>query len=50
MTKRNLIIIHRGREYEQDFKEIAQKACALDKNITIYALSTLSSAQPSPSV
>lgn len=50
MTKRNLIIIHRGREYEQDFKEIAQKASALDKKITIYALSTLSSAQLPPSV
>jgi hypothetical protein len=50
MTKRNLIIIRRGREYEQDFKEIAQKAFALDKNITIYTLSTLSSAQPPPSM
>jgi hypothetical protein len=48
VTKRNLIIIHRGREYEQDFKEIAP--VALDKNITIYTLSTLSSAQPPPSM
>ena len=38
MAKRNLILIHRGPEYEQDFKEIAKKVAALDKDITIYAL------------
>lgn len=38
MTKRNLIIIHRGPEYKRDFDEIAAKVNALDRNITIYHL------------
>ena len=38
MTKRNLIIIHRGSDYEQDFDEIARKVNALDRDITIYHL------------
>lgn len=38
MTKRNLILIHRGPEYQQDFDEIASKVNALDKNITVYHL------------
>ncbi len=38
MTKRNLIIIHRGPEYEQDFDEIAAKTNALDGDITVYHL------------
>ena len=38
MTKRNLIIIHRGPRYERDFDEIAAKVNALDPNITIYHL------------
>lgn len=38
MTRRNLILIHRGPEYEEDFKEISEKIFALDPDITIYAL------------
>ena len=38
MTKRNLIIIHRGPEYKRDFDEIAAKVNALDRNITVYHL------------
>jgi hypothetical protein len=38
MTKRNLILIHRGPEYEKDFDEIAAKVNALDRDITIYHL------------
>ena len=38
MTRRNLILIHRGREYERDFDEIAAKVNALDPAITIYHL------------
>jgi hypothetical protein len=38
MTERNLILIHRGPEYERDFDEIANKVFALDSNITIYSL------------
>jgi hypothetical protein len=45
MAKRNLILIHRGPEYDQDFKEIAKKIAALDKDITIYALSASSTRQ-----
>lgn len=39
MTKRNLIIIHRGPRYERDFDEIADKVNSLDPSITIYHLS-----------
>jgi hypothetical protein len=38
MTERNLIIIHRGLEYERDFDEIANKVFALDSSITTYSL------------
>lgn len=38
MTARNLVLIHRGPEYEQDFDEIAQLVNAADKNITVYHL------------
>lgn len=38
MTKRNLILIHRGPEYEKDFDEIAAKVNALDRDITVYHL------------
>ncbi|HUQ36875.1 MAG TPA: hypothetical protein VM144_10920 [Aestuariivirga sp.] len=38
MTERNLILIHRGLEYERDFDEIADKVFALDGSITIYSL------------
>lgn len=38
MTRRNLIIVHRGPEYERDFDEIAAKVNALDPAITIYHL------------
>lgn len=36
MTKRTLILIHRGPEYEQDFLEIARRVCAIDRDITVY--------------
>jgi hypothetical protein len=36
MTKRNLIIVHRGPEYKRDFDEIALKVNALDKDIRVY--------------
>lgn len=38
VAKRNLIIIHRGPEYERDFDEIAVKVNALDRDITVYHL------------
>ncbi len=40
MTRRNLILLHRGPEYEQDFMEISEKVFAIDPDITIYALGT----------
>lgn len=40
MTRRNLILIHRGPEYEQDFREISEKVFVLDPEITIYSLAT----------
>ncbi|MGE0005205.1 MAG: hypothetical protein AB7S92_06405 [Parvibaculaceae bacterium] len=45
MSKRNLILIHRGPEYEKDFKEIARKVTAIDRDITVYALASSSMAQ-----
>ena len=36
MTKRNLILIHRGLGYENDFEEIANKVFTLDEDITTY--------------
>jgi hypothetical protein len=36
VTKRNLIIIHRGPDYQRDFDEISDKVLALDGNISIY--------------
>jgi hypothetical protein len=38
MTKRNLILIHRGPEYEKDFDEIAAKVNSIDRDISIYHL------------
>ena len=38
MAKRNLVLIHRGPEYEKDFTEIGRKVRAIDKDITVYAL------------
>lgn len=38
MLKRNLILIHRGPEYQRDFDEIAEKVNAFDRNITVYHL------------
>jgi hypothetical protein len=38
MTRRNLILIHRGVAYERDFNEIAEKVNALDRSITVFAL------------
>lgn len=45
MTRRNLILIHRGPEYEQDFKEISEKVFAIDSDITVYSLATGSTDQ-----
>lgn len=45
MTRRNLILIHRGPEYERDFKEISEKIYALNRQITIYSLSAGSTDQ-----
>ena len=45
MAKRNLILIHRGPEYEQDFTEIARKVTAIDKDITAYSVDHSSTAQ-----
>jgi hypothetical protein len=45
MTRRNLILIHRGPEYEQDFEEISAKVLALDPDITIYSLAAGSTDQ-----
>jgi hypothetical protein len=36
MPERNLIIIHRGPEYAQDFTEIAQKIAAIDTTVAVY--------------
>lgn len=38
MPKRNLILIHRGPQYQRDFDEIAEKVNALDRDITVYHL------------
>lgn len=38
MTRRNLILIHRGLAYERDFEEIAKKVYSLDPSITIFSL------------
>jgi hypothetical protein len=48
MPKRNLILIHRGPQYEQDFKEIARKVTAIDKDVTVYVLSNSSMTQLPP--
>ncbi len=45
MTRRNLILIHRGRAYENDFEEIANKVFALDEDITTYIASSVSEEQ-----
>jgi hypothetical protein len=36
VTRRNLILVHRGPDYERDFDEIAAKVTALDEDITVY--------------
>jgi hypothetical protein len=36
MPERNLIIIHRGPEYAQDFREIAEKIMAIDSSTAVY--------------
>lgn len=38
MPKRNIIIIHRGPEYQRDFDDIGARVNALDRNITVYHL------------
>ena len=38
MPERNLIIIHRGPEYVQDFREIADKISAIDPTIAVYSV------------
>src|SRR6478736_3619375 len=49
MTRKNLILIHRGTMYEKDFDEIAAKVYELDKNITTFCLASLTKAQiPEP--
>jgi hypothetical protein len=45
MPARNLILIHRGPEYEQDFQEIARKVTSIDREITVYTLADSSMAQ-----
>ncbi|WP_119391373.1 hypothetical protein [Taklimakanibacter lacteus] len=45
MAKRNLIIVHRGPEYEKDFREIAKKVVAIDKDISVYAVPNQSTVQ-----
>lgn len=41
MTSRNLIIIHRGPDYQRDFDEIATKVRSLDPMINVYHLPSL---------
>ena len=36
MTQRNLVLIHRGPEYQQDFEDISDRARRLDPEISIY--------------
>ena len=48
MAKRNLILIHRGPEYQQDFREIARKVTAIDKDITVYSVASSSLEQLPP--
>ncbi|MFT3986150.1 hypothetical protein [Aestuariivirga sp.] len=50
MTRRNLIIIHRGPDYEADFDLISQKVFALDDDITIYSVPAQINAQLPPEV
>jgi len=50
MTRRNLIIIHRGPDYEADFDAISQKVFALDDDITIYSVPAKLEAQLPPEV
>lgn len=38
MPRRNIILIHRGPEYQGDFDEIGARVNALDRNITFYHL------------
>jgi hypothetical protein len=38
MPERNLVIIHRGPEYVQDFREIAEKISAIDPSISVYSI------------
>lgn len=38
MGRRNLIIVHRGPEYEQDFDDIASRVTAMDPEVTVYHL------------
>jgi hypothetical protein len=50
MTERNLILIHRGPEYEQDFVEIARKVRSIDRSIATNVLSYKSPSQLPQSV
>jgi hypothetical protein len=48
MTRRNLILIHRGHA-ERDFREIAEKVHALDRSITVFCVpANLEAAIPDP--
>jgi len=45
MAKRNLILVHRGPQYENDFREIGKKILAIDRDIIIHAFASDSSVQ-----
>jgi hypothetical protein len=38
MPDRNLVIIHRGADYEQDFREIAEKISIIDPKISVFCI------------
>lgn len=38
MSRKNLVLIHRGARYERDFAEISRKVTALDREIAVYAV------------
>lgn len=38
MPERNLVIIHRGADYEQDFREIAGKISIIDPKISVFCI------------
>jgi hypothetical protein len=38
MPERNLVIIHRGADYERDFREIAEKISIIDPEISVFCI------------